>query len=331
MSKRPIRQIHPVAQRVYTYGAQHPPLTTVKSGETVEIHCVDSADNCIQHSSDLPSEKLKYPYLNPQTGPVIVEGAEPGDSLAVKIHKITPTTEWAWSALIPHFGALTETPQTAMLHDPLPEKVWIYPLKGGQVHLRNGIKIPFQPFAGTMGTAPQIESISSLAPGNHGGNMDCADICPGNTVLFPVRAEGAHFMVGDLHAAQGDGELCGVACEMAGAITLTFHVLKKQPINWPRVISDDFIMSIGSARPLEDAVRIATQDVVMWMEADFGFDRWEAFQLLSQVCQLRIANMVDTTYSVVATFPQRYLPKNSKGMKTLRIASRLGMAKQPHS
>lgn len=305
-----LRQIHPPQQRIYTYSAHHPPLVRVAPGETVEIHCPDSVDNCIRQPSDLPSEKLKYPFLNPQTGPILIEGAEPGDTLAVEIHEITPAFDWVWSALIPHFGALTETPQTALLHDPLPEKVWIYPLKDGHVQLNHNVKIPYRPFAGTMGTAPEIEAISSLAPGNHGGNMDCADICPGNTVLFPVRTREAHFMVGDLHAAQGDGELCGVACEMAGSITVTFQLIKGQAINWPRVISAEHIMSIGSARPLEDAVRIATRDVVLWMESDFGFDRWEAFQLLSQTCKIRIANMVDPYYSVAVKCPRFCLPEN---------------------
>lgn len=315
MNTNTIREIHPGAERIYTYGAQHSPLAVVKPGETVTIHCVDSVDNCISKPSDLPSQKLKYPFINPQTGPIFIDGAESGDTLAVKILEIIPTRDWVWSALIPNFGALTQTSQTAMLHDPLPEKVWIYPLKDGFVHLTEDIKIPYQPFAGTMGTAPEIEAVSSLAPGNHGGNMDCADICPGNTVLLPVRAKGAHFMVGDLHAAQGDGELCGVACELAGAITATFHLIKHEAIEWPRVISDDFIMSIGSARPLEDAVRIATRDMVAWMESLIGFDRLEAFQFLSQICELRIANMVDTYYSVAIKCPRRHLPGHALHLK----------------
>ena len=324
MKIREVRQIHPPARRIYTYAAHHPPLASVKSGETVAIHCVDSADNCIRRRSDLPSKKLKYPFINPQTGPILLERAEPGDTLAVTIHEIAPANDWAWSALIPHFGALTETPQTAMLHPSLPEKVWIYPLRDGWVHMDHDIRIPYHPFAGTIGTAPQIEAISSLAPGNHGGNMDCADICPGNTILLPVRAPGAHFMVGDLHAAQGDGELCGVACEMAGVLTATFQLIKKSPIDWPRVISPDTIMSIGSARPLEDAVRIATREMVGWLESDFGFERLEAFQVFSQVCELRIANMVDTYYSVVAKFPRRHLPACIRGQGMKRFLSNLG-------
>ncbi|MBI4027173.1 MAG: acetamidase/formamidase family protein [Verrucomicrobia bacterium] len=303
------QEIHVPKKFAYTFGPNHRPIATVQPGETVRIFCVDAAEDRITRASDLPSKRLNFPFLNPQTGPVVIEGAEKGDTLVVEIHEITPTRDWVWSALIPDFGGLTSTSQTATLNAPLPEKVWIYPLKDGFIHVNKRIKIPYQPFMGTMGTSPEIESISSLAPGNYGGNMDCADICPGNKILFPVRVSGAHFFTGDVHAAQGDGELCGVACELAGAVTVTFNLLKGRKMDWPRVVSPDAIMSIGSARPMEDAARIAWRDLVLWMEADFGFDRLEAYQLLSQVGVMRLGNMVDTLYSMVAKCPMRYLPK----------------------
>jgi acetamidase/formamidase len=301
------REIPVPKQLAYTFGPNHRPIARVKPGETVQIHCVDAAGNRISKPSHRCSKRTNFPFLNPQTGPIYVEGAEKGDTLVVEIHEIKPTRDWVWSSLIPNFGGLTSTTQTATLNESLPEKTWIYPLRDGYVHFSKRIKIPYQPFMGTMGTAPEIESISSLAPGNYGGNMDCADVCPGNKVLFPVRVKGAHFFTGDAHAAQGDGELCGVACELAAVVTVTFGLIKRTPITWPRVISPDAIMSIGSARPMEDAARIAWKDLVLWMESDYGFDRLEAYQLLSQVGQMRLGNMVDTLYSMVAKCPKRYL------------------------
>src|ERR1043166_2483857 len=248
-----MREIPVPKNLAYTFGPTHKPIARVRPGETARIHCVDAAGDRISKSSHLCSKRTNFPFLNPQTGPIYVEGAEKGDTLVVEIHEITPTRDWVWSALIPNFGGLTSTTQTATLNEPLIEKTWIYPLKDGYVHMNRGIKVPYQPFLGTMGTAPEIESISSLAPGNYGGNMDCADICPGNKGLFPVRVKGAHFFPGDGHAAQGDGELCGVACELAAAVTVTLGLIKRKAITWPRVISPDAIMSIGSGRPMEDA------------------------------------------------------------------------------
>ncbi len=309
---KPARHIRLPKQFAYTFSPNHKPIASVRPGETVTIHCVDAAENRITKPGDLPSKRLNFPFLNPQTGPIYVEGAEKGDTLSVEIHEIAPTRDWVWSALIPDFGGLTSTTQTATLNRSLPEKVWIYPLKGGYVHMKNGVRVPYQPFMGTMGTAPEIESISALAPGNYGGNMDCADVCPGNTMLFPVRVRGAHFFTGDAHAAQGDGELCGVACELAATVTVTFGLIKRKPIQWPRVISPEAIMSIGSARPMEDAARIAWKDLVLWMESDYGFDRIEAYQLLSQVGRMRLGNMVDTFYSMVAKCPREFLPEQKR-------------------
>ena len=161
-----------------------------------------------------------------------------------------------------------------------------------------------------MATSPVIEAISTLAPGFHGGNMDAADLCPGNTVLFPVNVEGALLYVGDGHATQGDAEVCGVAAEIPTRGVMSVDVIKGKVIRTPRIESDDYIMTIGSARPMEDAARIAFYDLVTWLSTDYGFDRMAVYQLCSQVAKVRLANMVDTLYSVVAKFPKRYLLRN---------------------
>ena len=291
----------------YTYSPFYTPIAEVDDGETVVVHTLDAFENKLNTPADKASELCNYPFVNPQTGPIFVRGAEPGDTLAVEIHAIEPDREYAVTSLIPGFGGLTGTDKIAMLNDPLPEETRVLPIRDGHVVFSDSILIPYEPFMGTMGVAPQIEAINCLTPNNYGGNMDCLETCPGHEILFPVFIEGAHFFTGDCHAAQGDGELTGVACEIPARATLSFRVIKGQSIGWPRIISDDFIMVAGSARPLDDAVRIASVELIAWMVAEYGFDQWDAYHLLGQVGRLRIGNMVDPNYTVVAKMPRRYL------------------------
>ena len=124
-----------------------------------------------------------------------------------------------------------------------------------------------------------------------------------------MNVQGALFHIGDGHAAQGDGEVSGVATEIPTRGTLSFEVLKSKVIGTPRIESEEYIMAVGSARPMEDAARIAFYELILWLEQDFGIDRLTAYQLCSQVARVRLANMVDIQYSVVAKFPKKYLPK----------------------
>jgi amidase len=284
----------------YAFSPYPEPIATVKPGELLDIYTEDAFESRIQGVGDLPSAVLTQPFLNPQTGPLYVEGAEPGDTLCVEIVEIEPQRDFVVSALIPYFGGLTGTDKTALLNDPLPEKVFIYPLSDGFVHMPHGVRVPYQPFLGTIATAPALEAIGALTPGPFGGNMDVADVCPGNTIRLPVRNEGAYFYTGDAHAAQGDGELCGVACEMTARVRLRLTLEKSTATPWPRIESPTHLMSVGSARPLEDAARIAWTDLIAWLVADFGWDRWEAYLLLTQAGTMRLGNMVDPQYSMVA-------------------------------
>jgi acetamidase/formamidase len=187
----------------------------------------------------------------------------------------------------------------------------VHPIKDGLIRFSDELSIPpipVEPFYGTMGVSPELESISTLSPGFHGGNMDAPEVCVDNTIYFPVNVPGALLYLGDGHAAQGDGEVCGVAVEVPTEGVLTAKVLKGKKIETPRVENGEYLMSIGSARPMEDAARIAYYDLLLWLETDYGIDRLLAYQLASQVGRVRLANMVDTLYTVVAKFPKRYLP-----------------------
>jgi amidase len=295
----------------YVFNPYREPIARVKPGERVTIHTDDAFESKITKKEDLPSRALATAkFLNPQTGPVFVEGAEPGDTLAVRIESIEPTRDFAVSVLIPYFGGLTSTTFTRTLQEPLPERVWIWNLVDGGTNLVNeelGVRLAWEPFLGTLAVAPDLEAITALAPGPFGGNMDVPDVKPGNTVYLPVWNPGALVYTGDCHARQGQGELCGVAMEITSRVAVVFEVIKDRAIEWPRIESDEAIMVVGSARPMEDAARIANTELVLWLEQEHGYDRWDAYQLLTQAGGLYVGNMVDTTYSLVASVAKEHL------------------------
>ncbi len=305
------RIVQPEGQYRFTFSATHQPIATVRPGETVAVVTEDAFGGHITSAHDLIAEAIVQPYVNPLTGSILVDGAEPGDTLTVIIREIRPRSAQGVTAMLPNFGGLTTTGFTRLLHDALPSLVRICPLRDGFVQFSETIAIPYEPFFGCMGTAPLLEAVASISPGNHGGNMDVPDAAPGNTMMLPVNVPGAQLFLGDVHACQGDGEVTGVAVEIPAESTITIGLIKGQAITSPRIESPEEIMCVGSARPMEDAIRIAYADLVGWLVADYGFDRWEAYQLLGQVGRVRLGNMVDTLYTMVAKCPKRYLPARS--------------------
>jgi amidase len=297
----------------YVFSPYREPVAHVKPGQRVVVHTEDAFESRINTTDDLPSQALATAkFLNPQTGPIYVEGAEPGDTLAVRMENIEPKRDYAVSCYVPYFGGLTSTTLTRTLQEALPEKVYVWTLHKdeGRRYLVNeeiGVRLPWEPFVGTIAVAPDLEAISALSPGPFGGNMDVPDVRPGNTVYLPVWNEGALFYTGDCHARQGQGELCGVALEITSRVTVAFEVIKGGGIEWPRIESEEKLMTVGSARPMEDAARIAYAELIGWLEDEHGFSRLDAYQLLTQAGGLYVGNMVDTTYSLVASIDKRYL------------------------
>jgi acetamidase/formamidase len=297
----------------YVFNPYRKPVARVKPGQRVVIHTEDAFESRIKTAEDLPSQALATAkFLNPQTGPIYVEGAEPGDTLVVRMENIEPSRDYAVSCYVPYFGGLTSTSLTRTLQEALPEKVYIWNLHeddGGRYLLNEeiGVRLPWEPFVGTIAVAPDLEAISALSPGPFGGNMDVPDVRPGNKVYLPVWNEGALFYTGDCHARQGQGELCGVALEITSRVTVSFEIIKSGGIEWPRIESEDRLMIVGSARPMEDAARIAYTELIGWLEDEHGFSRLDAYQLLTQAGGLYVGNMVDTTYSLVASIDKRYL------------------------
>jgi amidase len=288
----------------YVYGPYAKPVLTVDPGAVVTCETHDAFEGKIKSETDKPTEKLNFPYLNPQNGPIYVNGAEKGDCLAVYIKSIRPRGPQpvGTTCLIPEFGGLVGTGATALLNAPLPEKVRklvVTPEEG--VRWSDKITLPYQPFIGTIGTSPEIEAISALQPDYYGGNMDLPDVAVDSVIYLPVNTKGALLYLGDCHAAQGDGELCGVAVEHPTVTTVQVDLIKNWTIQWPRLETKDFFMTIGSGRPMEDAARIAYRELVRWMASDFGFDELDAYLLLTQCGRVRLGNMVDPKYTLGAS------------------------------
>lgn len=299
----------------YVYGPYAEPVLHIQPGALLEVETHDAFEGLLETEACVPSEKLNFPFLNPQNGPVFVEGAEKGDCLAVYIHNIQPRgpQPCGTTALIPGFGGLVSTADTAMMHTDLPErvkKVVVDPVTG--VQWTDNITLPYEPFIGTIGVAPEIEAISALVPDYYGGNMDLPDIGPGAIIYLPVQTNGAYLYLGDCHAAQGDGELCGVAIEHPTTTTIQVDLIKQTHLKNPRLENEHFYMSIGSARPMEDATRRAYRDLIRWMASDFGFTEEDAYLLLTQAGRVRLGNMVDPKYTMGASILKSIIKQHTR-------------------
>nr|WP_197540345.1 acetamidase/formamidase family protein [Saccharothrix espanaensis] len=298
----------------YAFGGRAP-LLTVKPGTVVELSTEDCFGGAVRGVADLPSQVCRFPYLNPVTGPIAVEGAEPGDTVAVHFVEIRPTRDWAVSTTFPHFGALTATHTTAMLHDALPERVWLYDVdvERGVVRFNARssdfrVELPLDPMHGTVGVAPAAgEVVMSITPGAHGGNMDTPEMRTGTTAYFGVNVPGALISIGDGHCRQGEGEVCGTAVEAAMSTVVVVDLIKGASTPWPRLESDTHLMSTGSARPLEDAFRISQHDLVGWTGELLGLESLDAYQLVSQAGLAPAGNVVDTNYTMLAKLPKDIL------------------------
>ncbi|WP_433306012.1 acetamidase/formamidase family protein [Actinoplanes sp. CA-030573] len=302
------------SELAYTFGGREA-VRRVKPGTIVELYTEDCFGGRVRDVGDLPSVVCEFPYLNPVTGPLHVEGAEPGDTLAVHFVEIQPARDWAVSSTFPHFGALTTTHTTAMLHEPLEELVWRYDVDvaAGTVtyHARRGdlsVALPLDPMHGTAGVAPgAFESRMTIVPDVHGGNMDTPELRAGVTAYFGVNVPGALFAVGDGHCRQGDGEVCGTAVEAAMNTVVILDLIKGAATPTPRFETDDALMSAGSARPLEDAYRMSQHDLVTWSATLTGLDVLDAYQLLSQAGTAPVGNVCDPNYTMLAKVDKKYL------------------------
>jgi acetamidase/formamidase len=303
-------------QYAWTFGGAAP-VMRIRPPAMLRLFTEDCFAGRVRSSSDLVSEVCEFPFLNPQTGPFYVEGAQPGDTVAVHFVSISPARSWGASTTVPLFGALTSTHLTATLQDPLPEVVWVWELDRSARTCRFTarslpgftVDLPMEPMHGTVGVAPaNLEVRSALVPDAFGGNMDTPEMRAGVTCYLGVNVEGALVSLGDGHARQGEGETCGVAVECAMDTVVIVDLIRGVPCPWPRLESDTHLMSAGSARPLEDAFRIAAADMVGWVSSVTGLDALDAYQLVTQAIEAPLANVCDTNYTSLVKLPKRYLP-----------------------
>jgi acetamidase/formamidase len=302
------------ARLTYTFGGV-PPVASIRPGTVVDTWTLDCFAGAVRTADDRPSQVCDPRQLNPQTGPFFVEGAEPGDTLAVHFVSITPRGGRGVSSTVPFFGALTGTPTTALLHPALPERTWIYEIDSAAGVVRYAARdtsftadLPLDPMHGTVGVAPALGEVrSSLAPGDWGGNMDTPEMRAGVTCYLGVNVPGAMFSFGDGHARQGEGETCGVAVECPMDSVVIVDLVKGVPTPWPRLESDSHLMTTGSTRPLEDAFRISHQQLVHWVAELTGQSELDAYQLVSQTALSPVANVVDTNYTMLAKIPKSVL------------------------
>jgi acetamidase/formamidase len=323
MSDPQVLAFRPSAEQfAWTFGGA-PPVARIQPGAILELWTEDCFAGRVRSTDDLVSEVCEFPFLNPQTGPFFVEGAEPGDTLAVHFISVEPARDWAASTTVPLFGALTSTHLTATLQDPLPEVVWIWELDRAAGLCRFTARdseltadLPASPMHGTVGVAPaNLEVRSALVPDAFGGNMDTPEMRAGVTCYLGVNVPGGLLSIGDGHARQGEGETCGVAVECAMNTVLAVELLKGVATPWPRLESDTHIMCTGSARPLEDAFRIAQSEMVVWVAELCGLSAMDAYQFISQAVEAPLANVVDTNYTSVAKMRKDWLPGGREIMR----------------
>jgi amidase len=286
----------------------HEPVLRVADGDTIRTWCVDAGG--YERTGTRITEGG-----NPQTGPFLVEGAEPGDMLAVRLDRLTPSAARGRSGPVlapnvvdPEF--VRELPQ----HEG--PDFWLLDLERGTARLESpppGLEylpeLLLEPMLGCFGVAPaRGEAISCATSGQHGGNMDYRGFHAGVTVFFPVFVEGALLHFGDGHAIQGDGEIVGTGIEVPMDVELTVEVLKGKQSFWPRGENEHFVMAVGNARPLDQAVQHATTELMRLLEQDYGLDHRASSALLGQCIRYDVGNVFDPAYTMVAKIEKRLLP-----------------------
>jgi acetamidase/formamidase len=315
-AQRVVRYVPAEKDLKFVY-ATAPPVATLQPGDTLETYTFDAFGNAIKKPGDTMA---MVKGDNPLTGPFAIAGAEPGDTLAIKILELTVDADRGVGALAPGFGALNTTSYTPMLNKNLPERIWFYDIDKRSntatyhaVDSNYSVAIPLRPFLGCIGVAPAGgEARASTVPAEFGGNMDAPEVRPGYTLYLPVNVPGALLYIGDGHAAQCDGEIAGTAIEVPLRVSLQVQLLKRKRIGWPRFENDTSLMAVGAYRPVDDALRIAFTELVAWIHGDYGLSELDTYELLSKVATIHLVEMVDPNYVVIAGVEKRYLPGNGR-------------------
>lgn len=262
----------------YSFSAQHAPVSKVACGQELIFKTLDCFSNKITCERDLTTH-FDYDSANPATGPVYVEGCQPGDILVVDILDIRVNRQ----------GVVTTLPGCGPLADTQEIRTKVLTIEDGHA-LFNDLPIPIQPMVGVLGVAPAEGSVKCGFPGNHGGNMDCKLITKGARLYFPVQVAGALFALGDLHAVMGDGELCGTGLEIAGEVSVRFDVIHQQPLSWPVLETDDRWYAIACAQTYPEALKFASEQIQQLICQRYEWDLTDGYLYLSlqgdvEICQ----------------------------------------------
>ncbi len=295
------------------WNRDNPPALRVAPGDSVLFETVDSSGGQLSPHSTLDSLRaLDFGRVNPVTGPVHVDGAEPGDALVVRIEHFGPSG-WGWTANIPGFGLLADQFPDPALH------LWRYDADTlAPAAFGSFARVPLKPFAGTIGVAPAEPGLHSVVPPRRvGGNLDTRDLGAGTTLVLPVEVAGALFSIGDTHAAQGDGEVCGTAIESPMTVALRFELLKGQAPRFPRyelpgpvtrhLDGHGYDVTTGIGPDLHGCARDAVSGMIDLLVARHGMDPVEAYMLASVAADLRISEIVDVPNMVVSLYLPRVL------------------------
>lgn len=292
--------------RYYNVIGTAEPCLRVADGDTVITDTID-ASGLDAHEMTVAARP------NPMTGPFFIEGAEPGDTLAVDIVRLTPSraSGWTYSPL-----ALTVLDPAAIAARPPNERaVWDIDPNAGTVRLReppSGLEAfapELQPMIGCFGVAPaRGQALSTATSAENGGNMDYRLFAPGTTAWFPVSVPGALFYLGDGHACQGDGEIVGTGIETSFEMEVIFRVLKRT-ITWPRGETATDIFTVGNARPLDQALQHATTEMLHWLGEDYGLDARAASHLMGQIVRYDVGNVFNPAFTVACRIAKRWLKK----------------------
>ena len=293
----------------FTTLGPHEPVLTVQPGDSIVTTTVDA------RGRDANRDQVT-PRGNPQTGPFFVDGAEPGDTLVVKLDSIVPNRDWAFcgtsvAANVVRPDFVRELPEAGMAE-------WDVDVEQGTATLTTPesklgrITLPLDPMIGCFGVAAKgTQAISTATSAEHGGNMDYRGFRQGVTVYFPVFESGALFFLGDGHALQGDGEIVGSGLEISMDVRVTLDVIKDHEIGWPRGENDEEIFTAGNARPLDEATQNATTEMLRWLVQDYGLDPLGANLLLAQCVRYDLGNMFDPAYTIVCKVPREFLPAST--------------------
>ena len=285
---------------VYEFGPEMEPVYTAADGESLTVETIDSLNKEIQTDDDLldaiPEE------VNAATGPIAVEGAEPGDVLKVEIEDVRVNEDRGRVVTTPGFGLLQDDED---IEHPATRVTEV----DGDTIAFDGIDVPIDPVIGTIGVATAEETISTLTPHDHGGNLDTTDMTGGTTAYFPVFQEGAMLAMGDSKAAMADGEMCGTGAEIGTDIDITVSVISEPEVGIDRPVVDtgEAVKSVASADTMEEAVELANRDILALLQADHGMSKTEAYLFSSLVGGLEISQVVDPLVTARNAVPAEYL------------------------